>query len=188
MWTMWQDLFYEDGPRDVHWSTFANASEPFFDYVRWSFLNCVIGELIKLTDPPKSCGKENLTLDAVIAEVLAIATVGRQYESLIYRDKDDFVRLVSTPAFKDARNRVMYHNDLQESLAPTGILNQIEIETVRYAVNHLENLREKLESSVRGSFNKYPSHRNQRWHDAAKRLISVLTARQSGSLPSGDCR
>lgn len=112
-------------------NTISRASPDVFGYVRWHWLVSVTLELAKLADRDSMRGRDNLTLERIYEETVFAA----ERERRAARSAMDFaLQQMNGEAFKNARNRVIAHNDL---FAATGVedpLSALDIEVTQQAV------------------------------------------------------
>lgn len=126
-WNQYRQL-YARSPERV--DLLNQVARHFFGVVQTSLLEDVVLHLARLTDPPKSVGKENLTLQrlklpALIPEERLAAEVGELLESA----------LTACGTARDWRNRHLAHRALALAMAsPTDPLPGISREDIEVAL------------------------------------------------------
>lgn len=167
-WILWHYLFDLDrvetkGEVDefnARHEAMKRVSGSFFMHARWSLLSSVLLGLGRLADPPRTCGRDNLTLERVFEQT--------DFGSYVNAKNDAHVAMVhaleilESQAFKDVRNKVLAHNDLDVAI---GIRTpDVLIDEIRCAVTLVSAFYARIRAVRTGS----PYHFGPdggRWHD-----------------------
>jgi len=135
-WKTYRQLFAVDQKR----IEILNASAPFFfRVVQQTLFEDTLLSISRLTDPPRTMGKENLSLPLLVERLKIHAP-----EDLIDQLEHDIDEIdMRCTAFRDWRNRRLAHSDLDTSLKVTndplpGVSHE-DIESALGAIRELMN-------------------------------------------------
>ncbi len=144
-WKEYRTLFAES-PETIE---VLNATAPRFFYRLDRFLwNDVLLHLCRITDPPQSVGKSNLTIQR-LPPLLTDATLRSNVEALVEKAKN------STSFARDWRNRHLSHRDLEHAKDPKT--NPLAAASRADVEEALDNLRSVL-NAVKVHFEDHPTH------------------------------
>jgi hypothetical protein len=104
-WKFFEQLFSEKQRFEILKATAASL----FGYIQDLMLHDIILGIARLTDPPKSSGRENLSLDSLLAEI-DDSSVRTEVSEIISKIK------TKTEAVRVWRNKKLAHNDLAKAI------------------------------------------------------------------------
>ncbi len=152
-WSQYVELF---GTRPSRIALLNEAAGQFFLVVHDSLLHDVMIHATRLTDPPKSCGKPNLTVNQ-LPDLIAGGPLKDAITALVEdaNDKTEFCR--------DWRNRHIAHRDLDLALkrgaTPLRSASREKVSAALDAIAKVLNAVEGHYSQSETNFKGFPDHR-----------------------------
>jgi len=132
-WVLYRQLYAKSDPRIALLNDTAGL---FFNVVQRTLFNDIVLDLARLTDAPRSAGKDNLTLQR-IADHVSDPELHSQVSRLVR------VAIDACKTVRDRRNRQLAHDDLALALAtstnPVLGISRADIEAALTAVRELLN-------------------------------------------------
>ncbi len=146
-WTEYKDLY---GRSEEQIDLLNNTASSFFRIVQDMFWESVMLQLCRLTDPAKSAGKRNLSIQSF--STLVDKSIKIEMDSIIQK------AIESTSFCRDWRNRRIAHRDLDLSIgrkcAPLETVNIKKVDTaiaeIVSTVNYVHNYYEDTTTFFRG--------------------------------------
>ena len=140
----WQEYVILFGTKDSRLELLNSAAGAFFRIVHDTLWEATLLHLCRLTDPPRSGGKENLTLQRLPSLAAEKIRPSVQQHLDVVLEKCEFAR--------DWRKRHIAHRDLQLAISENAIpLAPASRLTVRHAIEAIADMMNAVEEHYRKS-------------------------------------
>jgi hypothetical protein len=168
LYVSWSEYRVLYGTSEVTIQALNSAAPRFFYYLDYLMWHDVLLHICRLTDPPASAGRKNLTL-ASLPLAIPEAHLKGEVEALIKeaQSKSKFAR--------DWRNRHLAHRDLQKAQNPeVHALAAASREKVEEALTSMAEVLNRVLGHYEDTYMDYRSARV--WADGSSSLLKVLRA------------
>lgn len=149
-WRIWVESFCinddattnEEVKRPVS-QALRQTAPTFWQCARWSMLVECTMLLMKLTDPERQRGQENLTLCRILDVSKSLCKHDHDKQLLEYCVKQA-VDIARSPALKTVRNKILAHADVRANLDRDDLLDKVQIDNLDKAIRAVKSFQKRV--------------------------------------------